>query len=100
MALRKKRAATGSRPVSPKRKSGGVNRGRTARPKAQAASAHVVVPGSARPRTKGATRIKDAPSGSNVKVTITLRGPKLPGAHRLAGRTLSAKQFTTSYGAS
>lgn len=63
-------------------------------------TAHVVVPGSPRPPTKGATRIKDAPSNSNVEVTMTLRGPKLPGAHLLGGRALSAADFKANYSAS
>src|SRR4051812_43703227 len=68
--------------------------------KTSAKTAHAVVPGSPRPPTKGATRIKDAPSNSNVEVTMTLRGPKLPGAHLLLGRALSAADFKANYSAS
>jgi kumamolisin len=96
MAPRKKAKAAARSRHSPsassrKTKAGNAKRGR---------DTHVVVTGSSRPRTKGATRIKDAPPGSKVDVTITLRGPTLPGAHQLANRTLSPSEFKANYGAS
>jgi kumamolisin len=59
-----------------------------------------MVRGSERPRAKGARRIKDANPGSPVVVTIMLRGPKMPGADQLGGRTLSAREFNARYSAS
>ena len=78
-------------------KSGGETGATKARAKAQAT--HVAVPGSTRPRTRGATRIKAAPSQAHVEVTITLSGPKLPDPGQSAG-ALSAGEFKARYSAS
>ncbi|MBR0712647.1 protease pro-enzyme activation domain-containing protein [Bradyrhizobium liaoningense] len=60
----------------------------------------VLVPSSERPRKKGAKRLKDASPRQRVDLTLTLRGPKLPDAGALAGRTLSLAQFKAKCGAS
>ncbi len=70
-----------------------------AKAKAKAQTTHVAVPGSRRPRTRGATRMKAAPSNAHVEVTITLSGPKLPDPGQSAG-ALSAGEFKARYSAS
>src|SRR5438128_1663752 len=95
MVTRKKSAS--SRKAA---KSGGRKGGRTVKPKPPAAKPHVAVAGSKRPPAPGAIRLRDANPRSNVKITITLRGPKLPSPAELAGRALSPKQFKVRYGAS
>jgi kumamolisin len=105
MALRKKantgpksrHSATASRR---KTKIGAAKRGETAQAKVLAEKSHVVLDGSHRPRKKGATRLKDANPRWKVEVTITLRGPKLPGGNQLGGRALSAAEFKTKCSAS
>src|SRR5258708_5796346 len=69
-----------------------------AKAKAKAQTIHVAVPGSTRPRTRGATRIKAAPSQAHVEVTITLSGPKLPDPGQSAG-ALSARELQARYSA-
>jgi kumamolisin len=59
----------------------------------------VEAPGSQRPPAKGAVRIKDADPRSKVEVTLTLRGPKLPGADQLSGRALAPKAVETRFSA-
>src|SRR5258708_14519009 len=106
MASRKQvRARSGSRPrkrptnktAGKSGKSGGEQG--AARAKAIAEIIHVAVPGSTRTRTRGATRIKAAPSQAHVEVTITLSGPKLPDPGQSAG-ALSAREFKTRNSAS
>jgi kumamolisin len=63
-------------------------------------TARTVVPGSYRPVVANATRIGDVPDDAEVSVTLTLRGPPLPTADRLPGRTLTTDEFSRTYGAS
>ena len=63
-------------------------------------SAHVLVKGSARPPARLATRVQDVDPNSLVEVTLTLQGPKLPGADALPERSLTRAEFDAAYGAS
>ncbi len=63
-------------------------------------STHVLVVGSKRPAAAFATRIRDLAADEKVEVTLTLRGPVLPGANDLPTGSLSADEFAKNYGAS
>src|ERR1700737_2297034 len=97
MASRKKaKAGTRSRPAS-----GRIRKAKSAKTKTRAVEGCIAVPGSQRqPPTKGATRLGDANPRAKIEITVTLRGPKLPGVDQLASRALSAREFKARYGAS
>jgi kumamolisin len=61
---------------------------------------HVVVPGSKRPRVKFAARIRDLDPNEQVEVTLTLKGPSLPGPDDLPKQSLTPSEFEKQYGAS
>ncbi len=62
-------------------------------------TSHVTLPGSERPAKRGATRVRDIEQEAQVEVTVTLRGPELPGADQLPAGTLSPAEFASTYGA-
>jgi kumamolisin len=62
--------------------------------------ARVLVPGSKRPKAKFATRIGDLDPNDRVDVTLTLKGPPLPGADDLPEKSLTGPEFERAYGAS
>jgi kumamolisin len=59
---------------------------------------HVVLTGSKRGKDPHANRIGDVDPNEKIDVTITLAGPKLPGANDLVG-TLTPAKFKRKYGA-
>jgi len=61
---------------------------------------HVLVPGSKRPRVKFAERVRDVDPSEHVEVTLTLKGPKLPGPNDLPDGSLTPSEFEKQYGAS
>src|ERR1700760_2408833 len=62
-------------------------------------TAHVVLQGSHRPPAKNAQRLHDADPNARMEVTITLRGPALPGSEAMPHTAMSRKQFAEKYGA-
>jgi kumamolisin len=73
---------------------------KSAKKKSAASKAHVAIPGSSRPPTKGSTRLRDADPQSHVEVTIALRGPQLPDANHLPTHALTSEDFQAKYSAS
>src|SRR5436190_4416757 len=76
--------------ASPSKKSASVRK-KAATAKPGAKQTPVEVRGSTRSRAKGAVRLRDARATSPVKITITLRGPKLPDVNAMGtiSRSLS-----------
>jgi kumamolisin len=72
---------------------------RTTRTKSATAGL-VAVDGSPRPPAQGATWSRPIDPSKKVEITVTLRGPKLPHADRMAGRALSPAEFKSRYSAS
>ncbi len=62
------------------------------------AGTHVTLSGSERPRKSDATLVGDVDPGSEVEVTVTVRGPALP--HLKAGQSISRDELERSYAAS
>jgi kumamolisin len=62
------------------------------------AGKHVKLSGSDRPRKSGAVRVRDVDPQSEVEVTVTLRGPKLPDLK--PGESISRDELKSSYAAS
>lgn len=60
----------------------------------------VTLGGSNRPRKSDAKRVRDADPNRQIEVTISLRGPSLPGAGSVAGPAMSRQEFASKYGAS
>jgi kumamolisin len=63
-------------------------------------TSHVTLPGSERPLKRGATRVREIHPESPVEVTVTLRGPEIPGADHHPAPALSPAEFASLYGAS
>jgi kumamolisin len=61
---------------------------------------HVLVPGSERPVAKLATRVRDLAPDERVEVTLTLKGPALPGADEFPAKSLTLQELEANYGAS
>lgn len=55
--------------------------------------------GSKRPRQSDATRIANVDPNARIELTLSLRGPALPGANKLPAKPLTRDQFASSYGA-
>ena len=64
------------------------------------AEGRVELPGSYRPLAAGARRTGAANPNDEVEVTVTLRGPGLPGADDVTGPALDADAYAARYGAS
>jgi kumamolisin len=62
-------------------------------------TAHVVLQGSHRPAAQNAKRLHEVDPNARVEITITLRGPELPGPNALPKTAMSPKQFAEKYGA-
>src|SRR4051794_7872862 len=60
---------------------------------------HTILPGSRRPHTEGARRIRDIDPQAHLEVTVTVRGPALPGPEAVAGAPLSPEDYAAQYGA-
>src|SRR5579859_6365903 len=60
---------------------------------------HVVLPGNTRPAKSDARRLRNADPQSPVEVTLTLRGPALPGPDHLPSQALSREELAAQYGA-
>jgi len=73
---------------------------RTQKKRSFKTASHVLVPGSKRPRVKFAARIRDLDPREHVEVTLTLKGPSLPGPNDLPDTSLTPSEFEKQYGAS
>jgi kumamolisin len=93
----KARVAKAAKTKSAKKKSA---KKKFVKKKFAASKAHVAIPGSSRPPTKGSTRLRDADPQSHVEVTIALRGPQLPDANHLPTHALTSEDFQAKYSAS
>jgi kumamolisin len=60
----------------------------------------VDLPGSYRPRSGGAQRLRDANPQEQMEVTLVLRAPKLPTANQLPAGSLSSDEFQAQYASS
>jgi kumamolisin len=73
---------------------------KSGRVKAPPGARAVTVPGSKRPVPEGARLFGELDPRTKVEITVTLRGPKLPRAEELMGRTLAPAKFRARYSAS
>ncbi len=62
------------------------------------AGTHVTLSGSERPRKSDAVRVGDVDPGSEIEVTVTVRGPALPQLE--PGQSISRDELKSSYAAS
>ena len=67
---------------------------------AKPSSTHVVLPGSNRPKDPHTVRVRDVDPDEQINLTINLRGPKLPSPDDYVGKTMTADELRSKFGAS
>ena len=63
-------------------------------------ASQVALAGSKRPAKIGARRLYDADPSSQMEVTVSLRGPALPGADNMPAKAMSREEYEAKYSAS
>lgn len=62
-------------------------------------AAHVILPGSNRPKDPHTVRVRDVDPNEQIDLTISLRGPKLPSPDDYVGQTMTPDQLSSQFGA-
>jgi kumamolisin len=73
---------------------------KSAKKPAKKSAAHVVLPGSNRPKDPNAVRVRDVDPDEQIDLTINLRGPDLPPPDDYVGKTMSSDELRSKFGAS